>query len=1486
MLTNYILKTKRGKLDSRKPINPSTNSSVRGNKKGNILTMNRRLHLMPLLFFMLINLGNAKATSPLEDWSGQGMTQTSSNSTNAKNDINQMPPNATVGGNVLENDTDEEGDGQTVQSASYLDSGSTSQTLTLGQVTDIYDEAGTLAGSFMLNQDGTYGFVSALNYTGKVKLEYVVTDDNTSSATDTATLSIKVIPYPPTDGSNNSPVAQDDANIVEQGMTVYSYIMMNDSDPDGDAVYMVAATAQNEFGQTITLSSSAQGIYDENGEFAGNASIAADGNIIFKAALAYIGQITINYTIEDIDNDTDAAALVIRVEPSNGSDNDSYANDDASVGLQKTTIGGNILANDFDPEGDTQSITAVSNKDGIAITLGEETSLEFIGSIILASNGKYSFTPEPYFTGTERIIYTICDDNSTATECETATLYLTVLPTNSTAAENDINQTSINTAIGGSVLTNDRDREGDSLTVQSATYLDASGDSTALVLGVETLIYTASGASAGTMELFANGTYNFSPTIGFTGMAPLSYVMTDDNLNPAIDDATLAIEVLENPLTDGTNNGMVAHDDTNTGSSGSVIITYILANDVDLDRDSLIVAQVKGLNATGASFLLNTTNQPVYDEKGLLGGVASIQEGGQLVLKTAQTYVGDIPFTYAIIDGNGLFDLAAVTITVEAVNSDFDTYANDDSNIGWQDETLTGSVQTNDYDPEGIDQDVILIDTDGDGIPETLPEVLADIEIYQNGVFIGIFTMDAKVGEYVWDPIPSFTGTVIMPYTITDGDINDIATLYLTNLPINSTDAVDDFNNTLFETPVVGNVSTNDFDLEGDNQEFALEGANGGMSTSEGTVSLNNNGSYIFTPATGFSGGTQFSYNACDDGYPIMCETAIVYIQVLPEINPEGQPIIANPDVNSIAMGQTAIGNVLSNDLDPEGRDLQVTTTIASGTIVSGINSRGEFVTDAGTLELNNNGIYIFTPIGDFIGTVTQNYTACTVTAPAECDNSVLIIDVVPLINAGNTTVANDDAIISDIGIPVDGNLLENDYDPEGDGQTVTAFYYDSNGDGVADTEGAIGENVTISGYDEAGIFVSDFGTLNVASNGIFTFTPSAGFPGNSVIPYTACDNNTTVACDNATLVITVLNVYKDFTDAPAIYPVAWHRAITDKNNDNQLDGATDVWLGTGTNFEISSLASSDASMDGFDDALSFGSGEGEFPEVMLPSADYDIDILLNSIKQDFVYYALWIDWDNDGTYDDFYNGSAVTNGATTVGVTITAPTFIGATVNMRLRADDDELFEDDFFGVRTNGEVEDYQNVVSLPVDLIYFEGNENGCTNEIRWATASEKNNSFFMIEHSTDGEHFEHLQKIEGNGNSSEEIEYSYVHKDITHVYNYYRLMQVDFDNTFEYSEVVFIKSDCQGLTTEGINIYPNPSIGWLKAEIMNDSAEDKEIEIMVTDVAGRVVIQKTIMIQAGINREDINLYDYPSGVYMISIINDGKEIDTYPISLIMD
>lgn len=232
-------------------------------------------------------------------------------------------------------------------------------------------------------------------------------------------------------------------------------------------------------------------------------------------------------------------------------------------------------------------------------------------------------------------------------------------------------------------------------------------------------------------------------------------------------------------------------------------------------------------------------------------------------------------------------------------------------------------------------------------------------------------------------------------------------------------------------------------------------------------------------------------------------------------------------DENSTWQGVNVSGVVKLNDFDQEnntqtfGSFLNQATkaVIANGAIVSGVNKAGTAVANAGTLTVNATGNYIFTPSPTFTGVVNVPYKICDNGSPSACDTAYLAITVDPLPAAGNSVIANNDEDIS-YGSAVSGNLFVNDRDPKKYSFTTTLFSYDTNGDGVPDMT-TIPGTVTVAGIDPYGKPVANAGTLGIAVNGNYIFTPAANFTGSVDASYVI--SNTAGAPATANIHIEVL---------------------------------------------------------------------------------------------------------------------------------------------------------------------------------------------------------------------------------------------------------------------------------------------------------------------------------------------------------------------------
>ncbi len=184
-----------------------------------------------------------------------------------------------------------------------------------------------------------------------------------------------------------------------------------------------------------------------------------------------------------------------------------------------------------------------------------------------------------------------------------------------------------------------------------------------------------------------------------------------------------------------------------------------------------------------------------------------------------------------------------------------------------------------------------------------------------------------------------------------------------------------------------------------------------------------------------------------------------------------------------------------------------------------------------------------------------------------------------------------------------------------------------------------------------------------------------------------------------------------------------------------------------------------------------------------------------------------------------------------------------------------------------------------SLPVELISFKGVSNNCNIELQWITASEENNSHFIIEYSTNGQDFTPLSNILGNGTSSEMNTYSFVHKNIESAKNYYRLKQIDFNGSYSYSNILLIDADCKSILVNQISMHPNPTKGNVNIQI--DSQIDNFLEVIVTDATGKLIENRVIELNKGVNSEYIDLERYNSGSYFITFINNNGFKQTFNV-----
>lgn len=142
--------------------------------------------------------------------------------------------------------------------------------------------------------------------------------------------------------------------------------------------------------------------------------------------------------------------------------------------------------------------------------------------------------------------------------------------------------------------------------------------------------------------------------------------------------------------------------------------------------------------------------------------------------------------------------------------------------------------------------------------------------------------------------------------------------------------------------------------------------------------------------------------------------------------------------------------------------------------------------------------------------------------------------------------------------------------------------------------------------------------------------------------------------------------------------------------------------------------------------------------------------------------------------------------------------------------------------------------NAIPIPVKIKLFTGWKQANKNQLKWITTTELNNAYFEVERSTDGKNFVAIGRVEGAGNSNEEIQYKF--DDLNYpMVAYYRLKQVDFDGQSDYTHTVLIKRDDIG-SMLGVS-FANPVTN--NSRVTISTHRPGLVNIRVVDVSGRTL-----------------------------------------------
>jgi len=175
------------------------------------------------------------------------------------------------------------------------------------------------------------------------------------------------------------------------------------------------------------------------------------------------------------------------------------------------------------------------------------------------------------------------------------------------------------------------------------------------------------------------------------------------------------------------------------------------------------------------------------------------------------------------------------------------------------------------------------------------------------------------------------------------------------------------------------------------------------------------------------------------------------------------------------------------------------------------------------------------------------------------------------------------------------------------------------------------------------------------------------------------------------------------------------------------------------------------------------------------------------------------------------------------------------------------------------------------LPIQLLNFTAAWTDANKvALKWATASEINNCYYIVERSTDAINFTPILKVNSQGNSSQKQEY--ITFDVEAYQNetsYYRIKQVDCDGRYTYSHIAVlnIKNYINLIT-----IYPNPAR--INFEYVIESVGDADVTVRVVDAGGKIVYTKNELLNKGVTTKRMDTSTLAAGNYVLQVtVNKG-------------
>ncbi|HIF9086428.1 TPA: tandem-95 repeat protein, partial [Photobacterium damselae] len=740
-----------------------------------------------------------------------------------------------------------------------------------------------------------------------------------------------------------------------------------------------------------------------------------------------------------------------------------------------------------DVSAETQEETAVTGQltatdvDGDNLTFKPGSNPEN-GSVTVNPDGSWEYVPNPDFNGEDSFTVVVDDGNGGT---DTITVTVNVTPVNDAPVGEDVSaETQEETAVTGQLTATDVD--GDNLTFKpgadptngsvtvnpdgSWEYVpnpDFNGEDSFTVVvddgngGTDTITVTVNVTPVNDAPVGEDVSAETQEETAVTGQLTATDVDGDNlTFKPGSDPTNGQVtvnpdgswEYVPNPDFNGEDSFTVVVDDGNGGTDTiTVTVNVTPVNDAPVGEDvsaetqeeTAVTGQLTATDADGDNLTFKPGTNPE-------NGSVTINSDGSWEYVPNTDFNGEDSFTVVVDDGNGGTDTITVTVNVTPVN---------DAPVG---ENVSAETQ----EETAVTGQLTATDVDGDNLtfkPGTNPEN-------------GSVTVNPD-GSWEYVPNPDFNGEDSFTVVVDDGNGGtDTITVTVNVTPVNDAPVGEDVSaETQEETAVTGQLTATDVD--GDNLTFKP-----GSDPTNGSVTVNSDGSWEYVPNTDFNGEDSFTV-VVDDGNG-GTDTITVTVNVTP-VNDEA--VIGGDDHQSLIETNEVLttgGTLTATDVDNPDNSFKPQEGVSGQYGQFTINSQGEwtFVSNGALDELAEGEV-----VTDHFVVESIDGTQHTITVEITGTNEG------PQAHDDRVTTKEDNAITLD--------LLSNDSDVDGTIQITQIA-------GVALTGGE--QEITVEN-----------GQIRVAADGTLTFVPNANYNGDVSFDYQITDNHG--ATSEATVTIKVM---------------------------------------------------------------------------------------------------------------------------------------------------------------------------------------------------------------------------------------------------------------------------------------------------------------------------------------------------------------------------